>query len=129
MAYCEWAMLCDYAFLDSAGKLCLIGVFDKIFAASVPTMHPQAALVIQLKGSTGEKIGLRVHIVRPGGTVLLKLEGDLVIGPGGGAGANMRLINLQLPDHGPYSINVYLADDLVKTLPLTVAPPQVNSPS
>lgn len=28
MAECEWAIVCDYAFLDAGGKMCLIGIFD-----------------------------------------------------------------------------------------------------
>ena len=44
MAECDWAILCDYSFLDVSRKMCLIGIFDKITAANVPATHHQAAL-------------------------------------------------------------------------------------
>ena len=57
MAECDWAILCDYAFQDIGRKTCLIGVFDRIFALTVPTVLVQAAIGLKLLGTPGEQVG------------------------------------------------------------------------
>jgi hypothetical protein len=50
MARCDWAIVCDYAFLDDNRKMCMVGVFDRIFATAVPAVHHQASFVLKLIG-------------------------------------------------------------------------------
>jgi len=115
MADCEWAILCDYAFLDAQGKMCLIGIFNRVHARTVPTFHRQAMLIVQLAGEPGEDVRVKIEILRPTGTVLQGLEGQGTISPMGGAGIVLQLQSLQLPDWGRYRINIRLNDDLVAT--------------
>ena len=64
MPECEWAILCDYAFLDVNRKRCLIGTFNEIRTTNVPAHHPQAALALKILGEADEKAGVSA---RPGG--------------------------------------------------------------
>ena len=39
--------LCDAATVDAAGKLNVLGSFDRLNAATAPVVHPQCALAIE----------------------------------------------------------------------------------
>ena len=123
MAECDWAILCDYAFLDSGGKMCMIGVFDRIFAKRVPTTHLRASLVVRLRGESSEGVTVRIEIVRPTKTVLKRVEGSGEMSTAGSAGLQLDLAPLQLPDWGEYVCNIFVNDVLSYTLMFTVASP------
>lgn len=129
MAQCEWAILCDYAFRDEGRKTCVIGIFDRIFTKGVPSAHHQAALVLRLSGQPGEQTHVRVELVRPTGGGLAKLEADVTLGPNAGADVQLNFAGMPLPDYGTYSFNVYLDDDLGKTIPFQVVSPPSVGPS
>lgn len=112
MVECDWAIVCDYAFNDSAGKTCLIGIFDRIYAKAVPTIHQRAVFATRLSGSPGEAFTVRVDIVRPTGSQLAKLEGNGALNENGSAGLLVQLQNLALPDYGAYPVSVYVNDEL-----------------
>jgi hypothetical protein len=125
MAECDWAILCDYAFQDSGRKTCLIGVFDRIFAVTVPTVLPQAAMGIKLLGSPGEHVAFRVEIIRPTGGQLATFGGEVVISETGSLEVSVRMAGMQLPDFGVYALNVYATETLARTVSFLVArPPQ-----
>jgi hypothetical protein len=128
MAECEWALLCDYAFLDRAGKMCLIGIFDNIYVRGVPAIHAQAAVVVQLRGEPGQRLRVRLEAVRPTGSSLFKIDGEAICGPIGGAGVQFAM-PLQLPDLGYYPVNVYVDDELSFKAGFSVATPPANRPS
>ena len=123
MAKCDWAILCDYAFLDEKRKTCMIGVFDRIFAPSVPATHHQAALALKLVGESKEKVDLRIDIIRPNGGVLVTLRGGGELSEVGTTEITMGLQGMPLPDFGIYAFNVYIGDELDKTIGITVAHP------
>jgi len=83
VAKCDWAIVCDHAFFDEDRKMCMVGVFDRIFARAVPATHLQAFLVLKLVGEPKEKAKVRVDIVRPYGDVLGKIEGTSELGDDG----------------------------------------------
>jgi uncharacterized protein DUF6941 len=129
MATCEWAILCDYAFLDVNRKLCLIGIFDRIAAPAVPATHHQAALALKLVGEPGERVRLRLEAVRPTGETLMRIEGDGELGEGGTAEIHMGMAGLPLPDYGIYAFNLYIGDELARSVALTVTRPPLDAPT
>jgi len=122
VAECDWVILCDYAFHDIGRKTCLIGIFDRIFAPSVPTAHHQAALAVKLVGDPKEKVAFKVEITRPAGGTLANLGGEVELGDSGTGELQFNMAGLPLPDYGLYAFNVYLGDQLAKTAGFTVAP-------
>lgn len=125
MAQCEWAILCDYAFQDIGRKNCLIGIFDRIIAARVPTTHHQAALVVRLLGEHRERAQVRLAITRPTGETLIEVNGQGDLGDTGSSDLILNIRGLQLPDFGIYGVNVFVNDALTKTITFTVTrPPQ-----
>jgi hypothetical protein len=128
VAECEWLILCDYAFNADRGKLCLIGIFDRIFAGSVPTKHHQAALAFHLLGEPKEALELRFEIVRPTGATLLSLEAQTQLGDTGVVRGSLGIGDLLLPDYGNYALQLYSNDTLVKTATFTVQQSPTQSP-
>ena len=123
MADCDWAILCDYAFLDAGGKMCIIGIFERIYAQTVPAIHPQAVIVAKLRGAPGEEVQLRVEIRRPNGLSLMRLDGTAKMSVEGGAGIQLRLAGLNLPDMGTYECSVYIENEKSYVLPFQVGSP------
>jgi hypothetical protein len=123
VAECDWAILCDYSFLDVNRKLCLIGIFDRVFAERVPTAHHNAGLAVKIIGEPNEKVQLKVEIVRPAGGTLGNLSGEATLSEDGLGQIQLNLGDLPLPDWGLYAFNIYLGDQLAKTTGFTVAAP------
>ncbi len=129
MATCDWALLCDYAFHDVHRKLCLIGIFDRIFAPAVPATQHQAAFVLKLVGEPQETVQLRLEVVRPTGEVLARITGEGRLGEAGTAEVHMGLAGLPLPDLGIYAFNLYVGDQLARSLGVTVSRPPEAPPA
>ena len=130
MAECDWAILCDYAFMDIGKKMCMIGVFDRVFAPAVPSTLRQSSVSLKLLGNPGENVNFRVEVSRPAGGQLANVGGTLVIPDTGSADVQFTLAGLPLPDYGPYSVNVFVNDELAKVSTFVVAqpPPQGQPP-
>ena len=54
--------LCDAATTDAAGKLNILGAFDRLNAREAPVTHPQCALAIKLRFKRSEEGEKRVQI-------------------------------------------------------------------
>lgn len=50
----DFAVACDYAIIDQHGKLSVLGIFQHIWAARFPTVHPRLHLVVRLRGRRTE---------------------------------------------------------------------------
>lgn len=125
MADCEWVILCDYAFQDAGRKTCMIGVFDRIYAAKVPAQHHQAALVFKATGDPSESIEFKVEITRPTGGTLGSIGGKIVMPPTGTVDVIANLQGMPLPDNGVYAFALFFNDELKKLVNVTVLEPPV----
>jgi len=133
MADCEWAILCDYTFKDQGGKICVIGIFERIHAAAVPATHHQTGIVLRIVGEPRETVQFRIEIIRPTGGILGKIEGAGDLSDTGTAQMNMNLGALSLPDFGTYAFQVYIGDQVSKQATFLVVPltpsPTPDAPS
>jgi hypothetical protein len=50
----DFAVIADYALVDQAGKLSVLGMFQHIWVQQFPAMHPRLHLVLHLKGKRTE---------------------------------------------------------------------------
>ncbi|PYO28986.1 MAG: hypothetical protein DMD73_03585 [Gemmatimonadetes bacterium] len=50
----DFAVVADYAIVDQAGKLSVLGMFQHIWVQQFPAMHPRLHLVLRLKGKRTE---------------------------------------------------------------------------
>jgi hypothetical protein len=46
----DFAVIADYALVDQAGKLSVLGIFQHVWVQQFPAMHPRLHLVLRLKG-------------------------------------------------------------------------------
>ena len=129
MAECDWAILCDYAFLDVGRKMCMIGVFDRVFTASVPSALHHSAVAIKLIGEPGEEINFRVEIIRPTGGQLATMEGTASVPEVGAVEMTVTIAGMPLPDFGLYSLNIHAGTALLKTVGFLVTQPAQTQPS
>jgi hypothetical protein len=107
MATVEYLHICDYAFVDQAGKPCIVGIYDGINAGSFPATHPQLFLGIQFRGTPHEMIPLVIEIGRPNGDVLWRSpEMTPVAGQEGGAFVAMNIVGVQFPEPARYTVKV-----------------------
>lgn len=127
------AALADYAMIDQAGRLSVVGIFSHVWVRRVPSVHPRTHLVVRLVGKRTE-IGthqLRIRFLDPRGEEVLGGEGSFTVGepPAGVTDVEAGVIlayDLPLPVMGRYTMEISLDGALVTTLPLGVAEfPQV----
>jgi hypothetical protein len=129
MADCEWAILCDYSFLDVNRKTCIIGVFDRIMTANVPSALPHAALALKFTGRSGEQVNAQIQILRPTGGQLAAFQVGIKLPENGSIELQLNIANLALPDYGAYAFNIYEQAALLKTITFLVErPPQQQVP-
>ncbi len=126
MAEVDWAILCDYAFLDVARKTCAIGIFNRIFTQAVPAVHHQASLVVKFTGDPGENVQYKIQIMRPvtsGQGAVGAFDAEARLGDNGAAEVTTNINGLPLPDYGDYAFNIFLGETLAKVVTFTVMRP------
>lgn len=78
----SFALFADAANISQEGKLNILGVFDAVQVAVLPTMHPRATLVVRLK-ATRDDVGthaLGLAWVNPRGAELWTSNGEVNVG-------------------------------------------------
>jgi hypothetical protein len=75
----DFAVVCDYALVDQYGKLSVLGIFQHIWVAQFPTVHPRLHLVVRLKGKRTEvgRHQLLIRLVDDGGNEVLRGDGTV----------------------------------------------------
>lgn len=130
----DFAVLADYALIDQQGKLSVLGIFQHVWVASFPAVHPRTHLVLRVKGRRTEigEHSLRIRFVDEEGKELMGGDGTVQFGePPAGvteveAGA-VLVFDVPLPKPGPYAFEIILADNVVR-VPLSAAMIPAASP-
>ncbi len=127
----DLALLADAATIDAAGKLSILGIFDRIGVSQFPAQHGRVTLVLRFTAGTSE-IGsheVNIRMVDPDGAEVLSLSGDmqLVGGPAARDGIRVpHILNLDgLIFRGPgmYSFDVKVDGEHHVSRPLSVEGP------
>jgi hypothetical protein len=120
-----FALFADSANVSVEGKLNVLGVFDALQVANVPTVHPRATLVMRLKGALDETGSHRVALtwMSPDGAELWTSSGDLEIGspPAGAVEMDFPLIltfDLPIPMVGTHRLKIVIDNELQEELPV-----------
>jgi hypothetical protein len=121
--------LCDAATLDAAGKLNILGSFDRLNATTTPVVHAQCALAIKLRFQRIEEGQKRLRVTfidQDGIAVMPSVEATTEVKfPGNDSSATISLaVNIQqlrLPRlDEEYSIDLAVDDRHEASVPLFV---------
>lgn len=106
MAVIQWAQLCELAFLDGCGRLCMIGVTTHLPVPSLPLALHQlmiAARVIDVQ--QGDEVDVWISILTPQGALQVPtLHSDLDVTVAGGEYLLVTLRDIPLKDAGLYRV-------------------------
>jgi hypothetical protein len=121
----DLALLCDAATVDVSGKLNILGVFDRIEAREFPARHGRICLVLRMAATAEDEgeHGLEIRLVTPGGSDLVRLDGQLQVGPGvpGEVTRIPHVLNLDglvFPEAGEYRFEIRFGSVVQARIPL-----------
>ncbi|OGD88099.1 hypothetical protein A3I53_02215 [Candidatus Curtissbacteria bacterium RIFCSPLOWO2_02_FULL_40_13b] len=98
-------VICDYALVSQEGKLSINGIFDNIYTEQTPSIHPQAFIVLSLKGKPLSEHDIKLEISSPNGKTIV-INVPVRIGPNGAHNIVSRLSPLPLDEFGEYLVSV-----------------------
>jgi len=124
----DFAVVADYAIVDQAGKLSVLGIFQHIWVQQFPAMHPRLHLVLRLKGKRTE-IGehhVQIRLLDEQDTEILGGTGNVSFAePPAGvtdieAGA-ILVFDVPFPHAGAYRFEITIDAERKAAVPLTVS--------
>jgi hypothetical protein len=121
--------LCDAA-ADYQGRLSILGIFDTIYAQSMPATHHHCAIAIRLRIQKIEEgsHALSLHVVDiDGAMVIPPLDGQFGIqmmdkDKRGTTNLVLNLEGLTFKRYGEYAVNLAIDKQAIGTLPFWVKP-------
>ena len=134
----DFAVIADYALVDQAGKLSVLGIFQHIWVQQFPAMHPRLHLVLRLKGKRTEvgEHAVQIRLLDEQGAEILGGTGNVVFAePPAGvteieAGA-VLVFDVPFPHPGMYRFEITIDGQKQAAVPVTVsqlAPPAAGPP-
>ena len=124
--------LCDAATVDAAGKLNILGSFDRLNAREAPVIHPQCALAIKLRFERveeGQKQLWIAFVVQDGAAFMQNLDATAEVrfhgdDPSVTVSLALNIQQLRLPRFDEYSIDLAVDGRQEASIPLFVKPAQ-----
>jgi hypothetical protein len=125
--FISFALFADAANISQEGKLNVLGVFDAVHVAALPSVHPRATLVLRFKGGASD-VGRHVVTMQwcnPAGDELWSSAGEVDVG-GAPAGADeldfplIASIDLPLDSLGRYEMRVHVDGEVAAVVRLHV---------
>ncbi len=124
----DLAVMCDYAIIDQFGKLSVLGIFEHIWIAKFPAVHPRLHLVLRLKGRRTEigKHSVRIRLVDQNDTEIIAGDGEVDFSePPAGIteieAGTVLVFDVPFGQPGRYEFQIRIDDDEHRSVPLTVA--------
>jgi len=117
----EWSLICDYCILDQAGKLSIVGIFERVITESVPVMHPALYIVTRWRNPGGESFLAQTRIWTPTEQLLVSTGQTHV--PPNPAGQHVTIDQfrgLVFEREGQYLVELLAQDETARYYPLEV---------
>jgi len=104
----DWLHVCDHAFRDEAGKLCMIGLFDSLASVKLPGSLPMLCVALGLSDGLGDyEVGLQIEA--PSGKAQnMKLPTVNLSDRKAKARAVIRLAGMPFEEFGTYTFRLIL---------------------
>ncbi len=133
----DFAVVADYALVDQAGKISVLGIFQHIWVQQFPAMHPRLHLVLRLKGKRTEigEHGVQIRLVDEQDTEILGGNGNVTFAePPAGVteieAAAVLVFDVPFPHAGVYNFDITVDGERAARVPITVSQmPQPESGS
>lgn len=131
----DFAVACDYALVDQYGKLSVLGIFQHIWVAQFPTVHPRLHLVVRLKGKRTE-VGqhrLAIRLVDEAGAQILSGDGTVTFNePPAGVvdieAGTVLAFDVPFRQPGRYQFQISVDDQLETVVPISVSQTPASPP-
>ncbi len=132
----DLALLADAATVDAAGKLNILGIFDRVHAHQLPAKHGRLSLILRFSASVQDAGGhrLQITLTGPDASEILNIDGEMQLGPGvhGPAGQIrvphvINLDGLVFERSGVYTFDVRIDGEHHVAIPLTVVGPVMDA--
>jgi hypothetical protein len=128
--------LCDAATVDAAGKLNILGSFDRLNAPAEPLVHMHCALALKLRFERveeGQKKFRLAFVDSDGRAVMPPLDGTAEVRFEGNDSTStvsmaLGIQQLKLPQFGEYSIDLAIDGRHEASVPLFVKPAIIPNP-
>ena len=127
----NWTFLCDYAFVDGAGRASIIRTFTFIRAPKLPFRYPQMFLALEFMADVSESFTIGASITAPSGKQIAKVQlnrkakssekgrvekGVLPLG----------FYNCKFEEEGEHHLEILINGKSVHFLPLTIRVKEAN---
>jgi len=110
----EWLHICDHAFRDEFGKLCIIGMFDALHSQQLPGRLPMLSVAIGITDGDGE-YDIALQVEAPGGkTVDMKLPTLQLLQRNQKQRAVIRLAGMPFDEFGTYTFRLKIDNQPVE---------------
>ena len=124
----DFAVVADYALVDQAGKISVLGIFQHIWVQQFPAMHPRLHLVLRLKGKRTE-IGehrVQIRLVDEADVEILGGNGSVTFAePPAGVteieAAAVLVFDVPFPHAGVYRFDIAVDGERAAQVPITVS--------
>ena len=133
----DFAVVADYALVDQAGKISVLGIFQHIWVQQFPAMHPRLHLVLRLKGKRTEigEHGVQIRLVDEQDIEILGGNGSVTFAePPAGVteieAAAVLVFDVPFPHAGIYRFDITVDGERAAQVPITVSqmPQQESGP-
>jgi len=130
MARIKWAQLCELAFLDNCGRLCLIGVTTQMAVPSLPLAVRQlmiAACLVDVR--PGDGLDLGVSVATPNGISMAPDHDDGFNVAVAGDYLLITMRDIPLTEEGIYHVmlSIGTSDAVVLDVPVLLTSPSVHA--
>ncbi|GMR13375.1 MAG: hypothetical protein BMS9Abin29_1582 [Gemmatimonadota bacterium] len=128
----DLALLADAATVDAAGKLNILGIFDRVHAQHLPAKHGRLSLILRFTASLQDAGSHRLQITLsgPDAAEILNIDGEMQLGPGAHVPSGPILVphvinldGLVFETSGVYTFDVRVDGEHHVAVPLTVVGP------
>jgi len=124
----DFAVVADYALVDQAGKVSVLGIFQHIWVQQFPAMHPRLHLVLRLKGKRTEigEHGVNIRLVDDAQVEILGGSGNVTFAePPAGVtdieAAAILVFDVPFPHAGGYRFEITIDGRLEAAVPISVS--------
>ncbi len=117
----NYTIICDDVRQEAGGKISIMGLFENIYATKFPAVHSRLAIINEWSEGKGEFTSLTQILSPDKKKVVRKTTSKIKLKEAHIRHRDISIhLNIEFPVSGNYWIEIFLDDDLVKSMPLNV---------